>query len=298
MQEPRGWPRGRWFVQTNTYLSGFTSRHGTGQRRISLDMDLGLRGRVAAVAAGSKGLGKACAESLAHEGAAVSICARGEKTLHETAEGIADAGGAVRTTVGDISLASDCERFIRETVDEMGRLDVLVCSSGGPPLGAPLAFDDDAYRDAIEQNLLSVVRLTREAVPHMRIGGWGRIVIITSYAVKQPLDGLVLSNTARAGVAGFAKTLANELAREGITVNVVAPGPIRTDRILALARAAAAGDVDEQEALRALASPVPMGRVGRPEELAAVVTFLAGEPASFVTGITVQVDGGAVRSLL
>lgn len=265
-------------------------------------MNLGLGGRVAAVAAGSKGLGRACAEALAREGAAVSICARGEEALRATVDEIVALGGTARGSVADVSVAADCERFVRETVEELGRLDVLVCSSGGPPIGSALAFGDGDFRSAFDQNLLSAVRLARAAVPHMRANGWGRIVVIASYTVKQPLDGFVLSNTARAGVAGFAKTLASELAPEGITVNVVAPGPIRTDRILALARARAAAEgaegIDEQEALRALKSPIPMGRLGRPDELAAVVTFLAGEPASFVTGTTIQVDGGTVRSLL
>lgn len=262
-------------------------------------MDLGLKGRAALVAASSRGLGRAAAIGFAREGADVAICARGKDDLRETESLLVELGVRVHTSVGDLSLAEDCRRFVMGAAEALGRVDVLVNNCGGPPSGAFDAFNEDAYRAAIDLNLMSTVRLSLAAVPHMRRGGWGRIVNLTSVAVKQPLDGLVLSNTARTAVVGFAKSLANELAAEGITVNTVCPGPTFTDRIRSLAAQRADRErIPVEKALQSYVTDIPMGRLGKPEEVAALIVFLASEAASFITGTTIQVDGGLVRSLM
>lgn len=262
-------------------------------------MDLGIEGKVALVAAASRGLGRACALALASEGAHVAICARGAERLRETEREIAACGVRVHATVADMARAEDVRRFVGEAAAALGEPDILVNNAGGPPPGPVDSFDDGAYRGAIELNLLSTIRLSLAALPAMRRRRWGRIVNITSSAAKQPIEGLVLSNTARAGVLGFAKTLAGEVAADGITVNTVCPGTILTDRIRSLARATAEREgIDAEEALRRMESQIPVRRLGRPEELAALVAFLASEPAAYLTGATIQVDGGLVRSLL
>jgi 3-oxoacyl-[acyl-carrier protein] reductase len=262
-------------------------------------VDLGLKGRVAVVAASSRGLGRACAAAFAREGADVAICARGKDDLRDAEAELVGLGARVHSVVADLGRAEDCRRFVAGAGEALGRIDVLVNNNGGPPAGAFDRFTLDDYRSAVEQNLMSTVQMTLEAVPVMRRGGWGRIVNLTSVAVKQPLDALVLSNTSRTAVVGFSKTLSNELAREGITVNTVCPGPTLTDRIRSLAKQRADREsIDYERALATYVTDIPMGRLGRPEELAALVVFLASEPASYITGTTIQVDGGFVRSLL
>jgi 3-oxoacyl-[acyl-carrier protein] reductase len=263
-------------------------------------MDLGLRGRVAIVAASSRGLGRACALELAREGAVPVICARDGAALAEAAAEILAATG-----VDPFWLAADLreEAPIRHLADETlrryGRIDVLVTNSGGPPPGEFDGFGDEAWFAAHQLTLMSAVRLIRAVLPAMRAQQWGRIVNITSVSVKQPIDNLLLSNVYRPGVVGLAKTLSAQVAREGITINNVAPGYTRTTRVLQLARDRASRQGKTlDEVLAETAAGSPMNRMGEPEELAALVAFLASERAGYITGTTIPVDGGYVKSLL
>jgi len=263
-------------------------------------MDLGLKDRVAIVAASSRGLGKACALELAREGARVVICGRDPESLAATAEEIETATGAeVLAVEADLTDAEQIRTLVAQTLDLFGRIDILVTNNGGPPAGFFGDFDDDAWLAAHQLTLLSAVRLIRAVLPTMRARRWGRIVNITSVSVKQPIDNLLLSNVYRPGVIGLAKTLSAQLAAEGITVNNVAPGYTRTDRVLDLARArAASGDQTVEAVLVGTAANVPMRRMGEPAELAALVAFLVSERAAYITGATIQVDGGYVAGLL
>lgn len=263
-------------------------------------MDLGLKDRVALVAAASRGLGKAAALELAREGARVAICARTEEPLRATAAEIEGATGSqVLAVVADVSKANDVERLVQTTADHFGRLDILVTNAGGPPAGYFLDLDDAAWQAAVELTLMSTVRLCRATVPHMRKNNWGRIVNITSVSVKQPIDNLLLSNALRAGVVGLAKTLSNQFAGDGITVNSVCPGWTLTDRVAELnAVRAREWGVPVEQVERQVTANIPLGRMGQPEELAALIAFLASERASYITGTAIQADGGYVKGLL
>ncbi len=263
-------------------------------------MDLGLKDRVAIVAASSLGLGKACALEMAREGAKVVICARDAVLLTATAGEIRDATGAeVLPLAIDLTDAAQIQHLAEETLRHYSRIDVLVTNNGGPSAGHFEDLGDDAWLAAHQLTLMSAVRLIRAVLPAMRSQGWGRIVNITSVSVKQPIDDLLFSNVYRPGVVGMAKTLSNQLATEGITINNVAPGYTRTERVGELfeARAADHGTSAEQE-LAAISADFPMKRMGNPEELGALVAFLASERASYITGTTIQVDGGYVRGIM
>jgi 3-oxoacyl-[acyl-carrier protein] reductase len=263
-------------------------------------MDLGLEERVAIVGASSRGLGKACAWELAREGATVVVCARDAEQLSTTADEIREATGAqVSYIVTDLTVPAQIDHLVDETLRNYGRIDVLITNNGGPPAGYFADLDDEAWHRGHQQTLLSAVRLIRAVLPAMRAQQWGRIVNITSVSVKQPIDDLLLSNVYRPGVVALAKTLSQQLATDGITINNVAPGYTRTERVeeLFTSRAAKGNKAVEQIFAETTAS-YPMKRMGQPEELAALVAFLASERASYITGTTIQVDGGYVKGLL
>ncbi|NLG52294.1 MAG: SDR family oxidoreductase [Chloroflexi bacterium] len=263
-------------------------------------MDLGLKGKTALVAASSRGLGKAVAIALAREGAKVAITARGEERLYATAEEIRQlTGSTVLAVPADVSSAAEIEALMDRVLAEFGHVDILVNNAGGPRPGQFADMTDDDWLRAVQLNLMSTIRLTRRALPEMRARRWGRIINITSTSVKQPLPNLILSNTVRAGVVAMAKTLSSEIAAEGITVNNVCPGYTLTDRIQQLAESNAETEHTTPDAIMdRWRGSIPAGRLGKPEELAALVAFLASEQAAYITGTTTQVDGGAVKSLL
>jgi 3-oxoacyl-[acyl-carrier protein] reductase len=264
------------------------------------DMDLGLDGKIALVAAASKGLGKAAAWGLAAEGARVAICAREEATLRAAATDIAGATGSeVLPVVADLTSAANIQRLVEHTVAHYGGLHILVTNAGGPPSGYFADFSDEDWLKAVNLTLMSAVRLIRAALPHMVKARWGRIVNITSMSVKQPIDDLILSNAIRTAIVGLAKTLSRQVAADGITVNNVCPSYILTGRIhqLAEARAREQG-ISTEEVVASYIEDVPVGRIGQPEEVAALIVFLASERASYINGATIQVDGGKYRGLM
>lgn len=264
-------------------------------------MDLGLKNRVALVAAASTGLGRATAERLAIEGARLTICARSQQTLETAAAEIrASSGTEVLPVLCDVTNEADVRRLVDATVERFGRLDVLVTNAGGPPSGGFAEFSAglEPYRQALELNLLSTVALTQAAVPEMRKNGWGRVIAVTSLAAKQPSTSLLLSSVARAGVLAFTKVLATELARENITVNSVCPGFTMTERLLELAEAESSrGGVTPDDIYDRWRSDIPARRIADPDEFADVVAFLASERASYVTGVALAIDGGIIKSL-
>ena len=263
-------------------------------------MDLGLKGKVALVAASSRGLGRACAEELALEGAALVLCARESAALEEVATGIRSASGVeVLARPVDLSNPAEVDGLVDAALEQFGRVDVLVTNTGGPTAGKFLDLPPDAWDEAVRQNLDSVLNLCRGVLPGMVERGWGRIVNVTSIAVKQPVDNLILSNAVRAAVTGFARTLANEVASKGVTVNNVMPGYTRTRRLEELAeKIGEARGIGPVEAAAEWETQIPMGRLGEPREFAALVAFLASERASYITGTSIPVDGGWIRTLI
>ena len=254
-------------------------------------MDLGLNGKLAVVNGASQGIGYAIARTLAEEGAKVCVTARREPALSAAAERLRrETGSVVAAVAADIRKAEDCARIIDEAVRQLGGIDILVNNDGAPPLGASTEFDDAAWGKAVEQNLMSVVRMVRGAVPQMRERGGGSILNITALSALQPLPGFGLSVATWAGVIGLAKTLSLELGPQGITVNTLCPGLIETPRL---------HKVTEQsgKAMRDLAADIPVGRLGRPEDIGAVAAFLVSPKGSYVTGATIQVDGGLLKHL-
>lgn len=263
-------------------------------------MDLGLAGKVALVAASSKGLGRAIAEELGAEGAHLVICARSEEPLRATAESIRKSSGVeVVEVAADVSQQAGIDRVSRAALDAFGRVDVLVTNSGGPPSGQFDSLTPASWESATRLLLYSAVGLTRALLPGMKERRWGRILNVTSIAVKQPIDGLMLSNSLRAAVTGFARTLANEVAQFNVTVNNIMPGYTRTDRVEQLARAGSektGGSL--KDAYARWEKEIAMGRLGEPREFAALAAFLASERASYITGSSIAVDGGWIRSLI
>jgi 3-oxoacyl-[acyl-carrier protein] reductase len=262
-------------------------------------MDLGLKGKVALVLAASKGLGRASAAALAAEGANLVIGARTAPELEKTAREIQlNSGNRVLAVPVDVTQFEQVEAIVTATIQEFGQIDILVNNAGGPPFGSFETFGDAEWQAAFELNLLSAVRFSRLVLPHMRRTGSGRIINIISLSVKTLLEGSVLSTSFRMGVVGLAKLLAEELGPDNITVNNVAPGIILTDRVReASLKEKIAQGMSEEEALDERAKQIPLRRVGKPEELAALVAFLASQQAAYITGATIQVDGGLVRSL-
>ena len=263
-------------------------------------MDLGLRERVALVGGSSRGIGRAVAARLAQEGARVAICARGGGALLTTAEEIrARTGADVLALEADLRSAEDVTRLIAQVMDWHGRLDVLVANAGGPPYAAFSALRPEAWDESYRLVLRSTILLCREAIPHMTARRWGRIVAIGSVTAKQLIPGLTTSTVMRAAVVGLTKTLAQELAPHEITVNAVCPGYVGTEKFFENvgARAAQTG-VSLTEAVASVERRVPLGRVGRPEGVAALVTFLASELAGYVTGTMMPVDGGFIQAVM
>lgn len=263
-------------------------------------MELSLKGRVAVVGGASQGIGYAIAYLLAKEGADVAIVARRSEALNEAAERIrAETGSVVLPIAADIRRADDCSRIIGTASEKLSRVDVLVNNDGAPPLGLLQDFDDDAWDRAVQQNLMSVVRLTRLAVPRMRAGGYGRIVNITALSALQPIVRFGLSVATWAGVIGYAKTLSLELAPEQITVNTICPGRIATGRLSKVFGSGpaqdAAADADMTERIK---RDIPMQRVGQPDEIAGLVALLASPYGAYITGSTFHVDGGRRASLV
>jgi 3-oxoacyl-[acyl-carrier protein] reductase len=267
-------------------------------------MDLGLRDRVAIVGGASQGIGRATAQLLAAEGCRVVIAARNEETLATAAAAIRgalgdDPGGAdVLAVACDMSIESDVKRLIARTAEAFDGIDILVNNAGGPPLGAFERHDDGTWRKAFDTNFMSVVWMVRQALPYLRRSSQGRVINITSTAVREPIEGLILSNSIRLGTTGLAKTLSRELGQHGITVNNVGPGLTETDRLRPLfeAQAKAQGwTPDEVRAERA--ARIPTRRLGQPEDVAAMIVFLASAQARQISGQTILVDGGATGSV-
>jgi len=262
-------------------------------------MDFGLKDRVAIVAAASRGIGYAAARELAREGARVFLCARDERRASAAAQAIHEETGAnVAGIRADVTNGSETEAFVSLALERTGHIDICVTNAGGPPATVFADTDIEMFRQAFELNALSAIRLAKLVLAGMRERKWGRIINVTSISVKQPVEGLLLSNTVRAGLTGWAKTVSTEVAPDGVTINNVAPGYTLTERQdeLASARAKALGK-SKQEMIDTWAAQTPMRRIASPEEIAAAIAFLASERASYITGVTLQVDGGWTRGL-
>jgi len=262
-------------------------------------VDLGLKDRVAVVAASSQGLGKAVALGLAREGAHLALCARTQSTLEAAAAEIHQQTGArVLTRALNVTDHQEVRHFVADTVTEFGRLDICVANAGGPPSKSFAETTDEDWQSAANLNLMSTVYLAKETLPHMQDQRWGRFIAITSMTVKQPVDGLILSNAVRAGVSGLVKTLSNEYGPYNVLVNSVCPGYTATARLLSLGDTIAGKEgITPQEVEESWARQTPLRRIGQPEEFADLVVFLASERASYITGVSIAVDGGFVKGL-
>ena len=263
-------------------------------------MDLGLKNRIALVAASSTGLGKAVAMGLAREGAKLALCSRNPATLNRTAGEIRrETGVEILAVPVDVTDEEEVHAFVDGATTHFGQVDICVTNAGGPPAKPFDATTLDEWRRAIDLNLMSTLFLAREVLPGMRERGWGRLITITSLTVKQPLDGLILSNTVRAAVAGLVKSLSNEYAAHNVLVNNVCPGYTATDRLQELASALAKqSGTSEAEIQKRWTAQIPMGRLAQPEEFADAVVFLSSERASYITGQSILIDGGFAKGLL
>ena len=263
-------------------------------------MDLGLKGKVALVAAASRGLGRAVAEELAAEGAALVLCSRNAEAINQTANAIKQATQAeILALPCDVSKADEVARLVQSGIERFGHIDILVTNAGGPPAGKFESFSQDQWDAATRLTLFSAIELARQVLPGMKERRWGRILNITSIAVKQPVDNLVLSNSLRAAVTGFARTLANEVATFGVTVNNIMPGYTRTERVEELAGMMAKKEgITPADFIARWEKEIPMQRLGEPREFAALAAFLVSERASYITGTSIPVDGGWIRGLM
>jgi 3-oxoacyl-[acyl-carrier protein] reductase len=263
-------------------------------------MELGLNGRVAIVAAASKGLGRAVADELAKEGCQVAICARTAKDLEQAAGEIKKSTGRdVFWRAMDVTNADAVRSFVEAVDQKFGRVDICVTNAGGPPAKKFLQISLEDWRTSVDLTLMSTVCFAREVLPRMQRNRWGRLITITSVSVKQPIDGLLLSNSLRAAVTGLAKTLANEFGPDGITVNNVCPGYTLTERLDELAgHVSQDAGLTREDIFKRWSAEIPIARLARPDEFAALVAFLASDRASSINGTSVAVDGGWVKSLL
>jgi 3-oxoacyl-[acyl-carrier protein] reductase len=263
-------------------------------------MDLKLKDKVALISGGSMGLGRAVAIALSREGAKVAISALDDPQLPEAAEIIRkETGGEVFTIAADVSDMDQARGFVQSSIDHFGTIDILVNNAGGPPSINFMDISDDLWMQGVRLNLMSTIAMTREAIPVMKKKNWGRIINMTSISVKQPIEGLILSNTVRSGVIGFAKTLSTELAPFNITVNNVCPGYTMTDRVKNLAITIAQKEgITPEEVIGRWEADIPMKRLGTAEEFASLVAYLASEGAGYITGAAIQIDGGWYRGIM
>lgn len=262
-------------------------------------MDLELRGHVAIVCGGSKGIGKACAIALSQEGAQTVLISRSSEHLSAAADEIESAGGLRPHTVcGDVADLGLADRVIADILERFGRLDILVNNAGGPPMGSLFDHSNEVWNAAVQTNLLSVVAFSRAAAETMRANGYGRIVNITSFLAKEPTPSMVISGTLRAGVSAFSKAISTELIKSGITINTVCPGAVLTERAESLTKASADRDgLSYAAALERTQSGLPIGRLAEPRELGDVVAFLCSPKAGYITGVSMMVDGGLSHSV-
>jgi 3-oxoacyl-[acyl-carrier protein] reductase len=262
------------------------------------NMKLGLNNRVAMVAAASKGIGKACALALAEEGCRVSICARGEEEL-ENARAEAASRSEALAVVADLSLPESIEDWYQQTLSRFGQVDILITNTGGPPVARFMELTDEQWQVGVESTLMNVVRLSRLVIPRMQAQRWGRLIHLTSLVAKQPMDELTISSTLRAGLSALTKTMANQFGPDNITVNAVLMGHILTDRQYHLAdRRIKERGITREQYFEQAAKEIPLRRLGEPREIGEVVAFLASERASYLTGVSLQIDGGLIRAAM
>jgi 3-oxoacyl-[acyl-carrier protein] reductase len=262
-------------------------------------MELGIKGKIVLVAAASSGLGKSIAQAISAEGAIVAICSRNKANIDSAAASIeVETGNTVLPLVCDVTDDNAVREMIDFLIMELGRIDILICNAGGPPSGIAENFNISDFENAVKLNLMSTIRLCKAVLPQMKKRKWGRIIAVTSVSVKQPLNNLILSNTARAGVTGYLKTLSNVVAPFNITVNAVCPGYTMTSRVVELATEyASSGRGTEEDFFKMLEKDIPMQRLGDPDDLGKTVAFLASEQAGYITGVSLQVDGGYIKGL-